>query len=101
MFDDNIAIKLALGLLAAIAWVLQIVLAARRRRSQPDWSLPVDRWSTEKFGIWWIGRGLIVLVILVTGIGSALGGKGSSSGTSVLFLVSVVATVQEFIRSRM
>jgi|SRR5450756_300740 len=101
MFDDNAAIKIVLGLLAAIVWALQILLAARRRRSQPDWSLPGDTWSTEKFGIWWIGRGLIVLVILVAGIGFALGGKGSSSGTSVLFLGSVVATVGEFIRSKM
>jgi hypothetical protein len=54
----------------------------------------------EKFGIWWVGRGLMVLVIFVAGIGFALGGKGSSSGASVLFCFSAVATVLEFIRSK-
>jgi hypothetical protein len=101
MFDDNTAIKIVPGLLAAIAWALQIVLVARRRRSQPDLLFPIDTWSTEKFGIWWVGRGLIVLVIFVVGIGFALGGKGSSSGASVLFWFSAVATVGEFFRSRM
>jgi drug/metabolite transporter (DMT)-like permease len=100
MFDNYTAIKFALGLLAAIAWALQIVFAARRRRSQPDWSFPVDTWSMEKIGIWWVGRGLMVLVIFVAGIGFALGGTGSSSGASVLFCFSAVATVLEFIRSK-
>jgi hypothetical protein len=58
-------------------------------------------WSTEKFGIWWIGRGLLVLVIFVAGIGFALSGKGSSSGALVLFWFSAAATIREFIRSRM
>jgi hypothetical protein len=101
MFDDNTAIKFVLGLFAAIAWVLPIVLAAKRRRTQPDWSLPIDTWSTEKFGVWWIGRGLIVLVIFVAGIGFALGGKGSTSGAWVLFCFSATTIVGEFIRSRM
>jgi hypothetical protein len=101
MFDDNTAIKLVLGLLVPIVWALQIVIAAKRRRSQQDWSLPVDTWSTEKFGIWWIGRGLAVLVNLVAAIGFALGGKGSSSGTLVLFSFTAAGTLLEFFRSRM
>jgi hypothetical protein len=101
MFDDNTAIKFVLGLFAAIAWMLPIVLAAKRRRTQPDWSLPIDTWSTEKFGIWWIGRGLFVLVIFVAGIGFALGGKGSTSGAWVLFWFSAAAQIGESIRSRM
>jgi hypothetical protein len=100
MFDDNTTIKLVLVLLAAIAWALQIGIVARRRRAQPDWSFPVDTWSKEKFGIWWIGRGLIVLVIIVAGLGSALSGKGSSAGVLVLFYFSAAATIGEFIRSR-
>jgi drug/metabolite transporter (DMT)-like permease len=98
MFDDNTAIKLVLALLAAIAWALQIVLIARRRRAQPDLSFPVDTWSTQKFGIWWIGRGLFVLVIFVTGIGFALVGKGSASGAWVLFCFSAAVPIGEFIR---
>jgi hypothetical protein len=101
MFDDNTAIKLALALLAVIAWLLPIVLAAKRRRTQSGRSLPIDTWSTEKFGIWWIGRGSLVLVIFVAGIGSALSGKGSFAGVLVLFCFSAAATVGEFVRSRM
>ena len=100
MFDDNTAIKFVLGLFAAIAWVLPIVLAAKRRRTQPDWSLPIDTWSTEKFGIWWIGRGLIVLVIIVTAIGFILADKGGV-GLWVLFCFSAGGTLVEFFRSRM
>jgi hypothetical protein len=101
MFDDNTAIKIILTLLAAIAWALQIVIAARKRRSLPGWSAPGDMWSTGKFGIWWIGRSLIVLVILVAGIGFTLGGKGSLAGVWVLFCFSAAATLVEFFRSRM
>jgi hypothetical protein len=101
MFDDNTVIKIILGLLAAIAWALQIVIAARKRRSRPGWSAPFDTWSTEKFGIWWIVRGLIVLVILIVGIGFTLGGKGSLAGVWVLFWFSAAATLVEFFRSRM
>jgi len=57
--------------------------------------------STEKFGIWWIGRGLIVLVIIVTAIGFTLGGKGSLAGLWVLFWFSAAGTLVEFFRSRM
>ena len=101
MFDDDTAIKFVLGLFAAIAWALQIVLVARKRRSQPDLSFSVDMWSTEKFGIWWVGRGLIVLVILFAGIGFALGRSGSTSGACVLFWFSAAVPIGEFIRGKM
>jgi hypothetical protein len=101
MLDDNTAIKIVLALLVAIVWVLRIVIAARKRRSRPDWSDPGDTWSTEKFGIWWIGRGLLVLVIIVVAIGFTLGGKGSLAGLWVLFWFSAAATLVEFFRSRM
>jgi hypothetical protein len=100
MFDDNTAIKIVLALLAAIASALQIVIAARKRRSRPDWSDPGDTWSTEKFGIWWIGRGLLVLVIIVVAIGFTLGGKGSLAGLWVLLWFSAAGTLVEFFRSR-
>jgi hypothetical protein len=100
MFDDNPAIKMVLGLLAALAWVFPILLAARKRRAQPDWSLPVDRWSTAKFGIWWAGRGFLVLAILVDGIVVSLTGKGSTSGALVLFCFSAAATIGDAIRNR-
>lgn len=100
MFYDNAVIKIVLGLLAAIASALQIVIAARKRRSRPDWSNPGDTWSTEKFGIWWIGRGLIVLVIIVTAIGFILADKGGV-GLWVLFCFSAGGTLVEFFRSRM
>jgi hypothetical protein len=101
MFNDNTAIKIVLSLLAAIAWALQIVLVARRRHSQPGLSFPVDTWSTEKFGVWWVGRVLIVLVIFVAGIGFAFGGKGSTAGGLVLFGFSAAQTAVQFVRSRM
>ncbi|MDH6261222.1 hypothetical protein [Bradyrhizobium sp. BR13661] len=99
MFDDTTAIKIILGLSAAIASALQIVIAAMKRRSRPDWSAPGDTWSTEKFGVWWIGRGLIVLVIIVTAIGFTFGGNGSLAGLWILFCFSAAGTLVEFFRS--
>jgi len=95
MFDNNIAIKILLAFGAAAFWAL-LMFGVRRRSA-----LGADKWSTEKFGIWWIGRTLPILVILVAGVGSALTGKGSSAGVLVLFIFSGGVTLGEFIRRKM
>ncbi len=82
MFDDNVTAKILFAFVAAVATALRIVLADRRmRRLQPGFSLAADTWSTEKFGIWWAGRGVMVLAILVAGICFAFLGRGSSAGS--------------------
>ncbi|WP_316173206.1 hypothetical protein [Bradyrhizobium sp. SZCCHNRI2049] len=102
MFDDNVTVKILLAFVAAVAMALRIVLADRRmRRLQPGFSLAADTWSTEKFGIWWAGRGVMVLAIFVAGICFAFLGRGSSAGSSILSGFSVVGTALEFIRSKM
>jgi len=59
----------------------------------------------EKFGIWWIGRALLFLVIVAycvaVAFGVAFGGKGSFAGALVLFCFSAAHTVIEFVRGKM
>jgi hypothetical protein len=94
MFDNNIAAKILLAFGAAACWAL--LLFGVRRRSD----LGADKWSTEKFGIWWIGRALVPLVILFTGVGFAFVGAGTA-GAGVLFGFSLVTLLGEFIRGKM
>ncbi|WP_284416220.1 MULTISPECIES: hypothetical protein [unclassified Bradyrhizobium] len=102
MFDDNVTIKILLAFVAAAATALRLVLAdGRMRRSQPSLSFAADTWATEKFGIWWAGRGVMVLAIFAAGIGFAFLGTGSSAGSLILSGFSVVATALEFTRSKM
>jgi hypothetical protein len=54
----------------------------------------------EKFGIWWIGRALVFLVIVAFGAGVAFGGKGSFGGALVLFCFSAAGAVVEFLRGK-
>ena len=95
MFDNNIAIKILLAFGAAACWAL--LLFGVRRRSD----LGADKWSIEKFGIRWIGRALVPLVMLVAGVGFAFVGAGSTAGVGVLFGFSLVTTLGEFIRGKM
>jgi len=64
-----------------------------------------DTWSMEKFGIWWIGRALCLLVIVAWGLsvtfGVVFGGRGSFAGALVLFSNSAAGAVIEFVRSKM
>lgn len=95
MFDNNTTIKLLLAFGAASFWAL-LMFGVRLRLD-----LGADKWSIEKFGVWWAGRALIVLVIFIAGIGCAFTGRGSSAGVQVLFLFSGVMTLGEFIRGKM
>jgi hypothetical protein len=94
MLDDNISIKMVLALLAAIVWTIYLSFPARGVAT-------VDIWSTEKFGVWWIGKALMALSIIAAGIGFVLGGKGSFVGALTLFSFSVVPAVGGFFRSKM
>jgi len=93
MLDDSISIKMVLVLLAAIAWTICLSFPAR--------GMAADIWSTEKFGVWWIGRALMVLPIIAAGVWFVLSGKGSFMGALILFWFSVVHTVVQFFRSKM
>jgi len=93
MLDDSISIKMVLVLLAAIAWTIYLSFPAR--------GMAADIWSTEKFGVWWIGRALMVLPIIAAGVWFVLSGKGSFMGALILFWFSVVHTVVQFFRSKM
>jgi hypothetical protein len=95
MFDNNITVKLLLAFGAAAFWAL-LMFGVRLRLD-----LGADKWSIEKFGVWWAGRALIVLVIFVAGIGFVFAGKGSSAGVQVLFLFSGGTALGEFIRRKM
>jgi hypothetical protein len=59
----------------------------------------------EKFGIWWIGRALCLLVIVAWGLsvtfGVVFGGRGSFAGALVLFSYSAVFTFKEFLRDKL
>jgi hypothetical protein len=101
MFDDNTTIKIVLALGAVGFWAL-FLFGFDPRRRRPDLSPSrADKWSTEKFGVWWMARALVILVIAVAGVGFAFGGKGSSSGVWVLFWFSAAGTFVEFFRSKM
>ena len=93
-------IVLAFG--AAAFWALPLFVAARRRRVQPDLAHPADTWSTEKFGIWWITRALVILMIFVVGLGiTFLGPNRNVIGTTILFGFSGVQVLGLFIREKM
>jgi len=96
-------INIALAFAAAAFWALQLFLAARRRRARPDLFVSgIDTWSTEKFGVWWIARALIILVIVVLGVGSTLLFEPKNiGGTLVLFSYSVVFAFKEFLRDKL
>ena len=94
MLDDNISIKIVLVLLAAIAWTIYLSFPARGVAT-------VDIWSTERFGVWWIGRTLMALPIIAAGVWFVLSGKGSFIGALIFFWFSVVHTVVGFFRSKM
>jgi|1186.fasta_scaffold592445_1 hypothetical protein len=96
-------INIALAFAAAALWALQLFLAARRRRTRPDLFVGgVDTWSTEKFGVWWIVRALIILVIVVLGVGSTLLFElNNIGGTLALFCFSAVFTFQDFLRDKL
>jgi hypothetical protein len=79
-------------LLAAIAWTIYLAFPARGATT-------VDIWSTEKFGVWWIGRALMALPIIALGIGIVF--KGGFGGALTLFCFSVVPAVGQFFRSKM
>jgi hypothetical protein len=101
MFDDNTTIKIVLALGAVGFWALFLFGFGPRRR-RPDLSFSgSDRWSTEKFGVWWMARALVILVIAVAGVGFACGGKGSSQGSQVLFIFSGVMAFGEYLRGKM
>jgi hypothetical protein len=93
MLDDNISIKMVLVLLAAIAWIIYLSFPAR--------GMATDIWSTEKFGVWWIGKALTALPIIAGGVWFVLSGKGSFIGALIFFWFSVVHTVVGFFRSKM
>jgi hypothetical protein len=95
MFDNNIAIKILLAFGATASCTL--LMFGVRRRSIPG----ADKWSTERFGVWWIGRVLPILATLVAGVGFAFGGKGSSAGAFILFCFSAAGLVVEFFRGKM
>jgi hypothetical protein len=98
MLDDNTAIKIAL-VLPAVVFYARYFFAGRRRG--PNLSVRgADTWSMEKFGIWWIGRALVFLVIVAFGAGVAFGGKGSFGGALVLFCFSAAGAVVEFLRGK-
>ena len=92
MLDDNIAIKMVLALLAAIAWTIYLSFPASGVTT-------VDIWSIEKFGVWWIGRALMALPIIALGIGIVF--KGGFAGALTLFCFSAAPAVGQFFRSKM
>ena len=96
-------INIALAFAAATFWALKLYLAARGRRTRPDLFVSgIDTWSTEKFGVWWIARALIILVIVVLGVGSTLLFEPNNiGGTLVLFSYSAVFTFKEFLRDKL
>lgn len=104
MLDDKtiMIINIVLAFGAAAFWALPIFVIAKRRRTRPDLTYPADTWSTEKFGIWWIARALIILMIFVVGVGfTFFGPSGSVIGTIILFGFSGVHVLGEFIREKM
>jgi hypothetical protein len=92
-------IVLAFG--AAAFWALPLLAVARRRRVQPDLAYPADAWSTEKFGIWWIARALIILVIFVVGVAFAFFPLSRNVGNTILFVFSGSQVFVSFIREKM
>jgi hypothetical protein len=104
MLDANtiMLVNIALAFGAAAFWALPLFVFARRRRVQPDLAYPADTWSMEKFGIWWIARALVILMIFVVGVGfTFLGPSRNVIGTIILFGFSGVHVFAGFIRGKM